>query len=215
MLADFLAWINGHFLSLLLLMLAGACFLFAGLIGIIVFRRKDLTLGEHLTVRFETPEPVCPPRAVKSHRADEETVVVPGIPGALPPRHAPTIATLTGADPDQWVAQQDWIAAIDTAADATDAVTQAIEGLRVIPSAELWPAAGPTCVTCGGPFGACACYGQKSAPEETQVVDLCPLTTQDIEIPTFGETPEHRAIADREPTQELSRKVAKILEATK
>lgn len=41
----------------------------------------------------------------------------------------------------------------------------------------------------------------------------CPLTTHELVIPTVGETPVHRAIADREPTQELSKTVAKILEA--
>lgn len=43
----------------------------------------------------------------------------------------------------------------------------------------------------------------------------CPLTTHELVIPTVGETPVHRAIADREPTQELSKTMAKIMEATK
>lgn len=117
------------------------------------------------------------------------------------------------------------------------------------------PQAGPVCPVCGGPFGNCECYSQKSSTEETvalpvvpPVADLapqwavlsrffgavdearadtdqamrrlaanarpdCPLTTHELVIPTVGETPVHRAIADREPTQELSKTVAKIMEA--
>lgn len=117
------------------------------------------------------------------------------------------------------------------------------------------PQAGPVCPVCGGPFGNCECYSQKSSTEETVVLPVvppvaelapqfaalgrffaavdearadtdqamrrlaadarpdCPLTTHELVIPTEGETPVHRAIADREPTQELSKTVAKILEA--
>lgn len=38
----------------------------------------------------------------------------------------------------------------------------------------------------------------------------CPLTTHELVIPTAGETPVHRAIADREPTQELSEVMKKV-----
>lgn len=182
---------------------------------------------------YREPEPEIPPvvqppveqayihpqQAVAANyrRPDSDTGVVPRIPGATPQVGS------TGVETDQ-----------------------------------VKRAAGPVCPACGGPFGNCECYSQKSSTEETVVLpvilpvadlapqyaalgrffkavgetrantneamtrivddlagraDDCPLTTQEIAIPAATETPVHRAIADREPTQELSKTVAKILEA--
>lgn len=153
------------------------------------------------------------------HRSDDDTHVIPGIPGALPPR---TGGTYTGPP---FVLDESGPAALVIPPKTTPVdhlarrpyvalQGETIPGLRVIPSAELWPAAGPVCPTCGGPFGNCQCYSQKSAPEETQVVDLCPLTTQDIVVPSEGEAPFHDAMAreSNQSTRDLSGSLARAKE---
>lgn len=194
MLADFLAWVL-RFAPWAFL--AGLCFLLAGLVGVMVFRRREVTIGPDPVIPpvrqpgpFRVPSPPAP---ANYHRPDADTHVIPGIPGATPPLSPQLRAVARYLDAQ--------------AADDTVPLTP-IAGLR-----EERIEAGPVCATCGGPFGACTCNIRAS--EQTQVVDLCPLTTQDLVIPTYGDTPVHREIADREPTQELSGPVAKILEATK
>lgn len=184
------------------LFLLGLALIAGGVFGLAWIFRDQLGYDEPEIPPVIEPDPdrtviLSAVRPAPNYHRDD-TQVIPGIPGALPPRHAPTIATLSAASPDQWVAQEDWINAIDSAADATEAVTQAIPGLRVIPSAALWP------------------EEQKSAPEETdatQVVDLCPLTTQDIEVPAF-EPPIAAATAEfrsrRSETQDLTVRLAEI-----
>lgn len=187
--------------------LAGLCFLLAGLIGVIVFRRRDLTvddrdlvIGEYVVKPYIPEASIVPamPVAPNYHRPDADTHVIPGIPGATPPL-SPQLAAVARYLDD-----------VDQAADETVEIVTAfdqIEGLRVIPSA------GPVCPVCGGPWHAVCPSAPKAADE--QLVDDCPLTTQDLVIPTYGDTPVHREIADREPTQELSGRVAKILEGSK
>jgi len=227
MLADLITWINGNYLTLFLVMLAGACFALAGLIGVIVFRRKDLTLGEHLTVRFETPPPVYPPRAPKAHlaREDPDTGVVPRIPGA------------TRELSPQLAAVARYLDAVD--AEETAALTP-IEGLREerideVPAEVLQRVRdgladlGPVCPICGAPFHAVcpsapkaetlsAVFAKQYLPEHqpTQEIDLCPLTTQDIVIdaaaPHFAETFTRHPRAEL-GTQELSGSLARAKES--
>jgi hypothetical protein len=181
------------------LFLLGLALIAGGVFGLAWIFRDQLGYDEPEIPPVIEPDPdrtviLSAVRPAPNYHRDD-TQVIPGIPGALPPRHAPTIATLSAASPDQWVAQEDWINAIDSAADATEAVTQAIPGLRVIPSAALWP------------------EEPKSAPtdEPTQVVDLCPLTTR--ELPKLDEaTPAFDTTVRRADTQELSAAMAKILE---
>lgn len=146
------------------------------------------------------------------------------------------IARIPGATPDQWVAQQRWIEAVDDATRELGEFTR-VEGLRVIPHAEERieevpdevlqrvrdGLRGPVCPTCGGPFGNCQCYSQKFATEPTPspVREPDPLdVTQDIVVPFAEPAPAYQETFGKHPaaelgTQELSEKVAKILEATK
>lgn len=194
MLADFLAYV---WPALPMFFFAGLCFVLAGTIWLVAIRRHEVALGPdpvippvHQPGPFRVPSPPAP---ANYHRPDADTHVIPGIPGATRPLSPQLRAVARYLDAQ--------------AADDTVPLTP-IAGLR-----EERIEAGPVCATCGGPFGACTCNIRAS--EQTQVVDLCPLTTQDLVIPTYGDTPVHREIADREPTQELSKTVAKILEATK
>ncbi len=184
MLADFLAAV---WPALPMFFFAGCCFVLAGVIWLFFIRRHEQAM------------PHIPP-------VDEQATFV--IPSPSPPANYQR-PRIPGATPElsaQLAAVARHLADVDAVAAET---THAIEGLRVIPSPDL----GPVCPICGAPVHAVCPSAPKSAPtEETQVVDLCPLTTQDIEIPTFGETPEHRAIADREPTQELSGSLARAKE---
>lgn len=193
---------------------AGGVFILIGGLGIWLYRRDVAPtplphkLAAPPVVRFAPP-----PRHA---RPDEDTHVIPSIPGAMRPQVVQEVQEVQEqhqAGPvlsPQLRAVARMLDAVDRSADETVVLTP-IAGLR-----EERIEAGPGCPTCGGPFGACTCYGQKSAPtsEATQVVDLCPLTTQDIEVRTDETMPIHADIADREPTQELSKTVAKILEAT-
>ena len=64
------------------------------------------------------------------------------------------------------------------------------------------------CNVCGGPFGACTCH-IKNAPK-----DECPLTTDEIRIPTAGEAPFHAQLVDetnrRAETQDLTVRLDQI-----
>lgn len=124
---------------------------------------------------------------------EQATFVIPS-PSPPPNYQRPRIPGATPELSPQLAAVARHLADVDAVAAET---THAIEGLRVIPSPKFATEPTPSPVR---------------AQEETQEIDLCPLTTQDIEIPTFGETPEHRAIADREPTQELSGSLARAKE---
>jgi hypothetical protein len=163
------------------------------------------------------PDPVMPaveqptvpiPRPPKAHLRieDAETRAIPGIPGATPPVVEEFIAAVDEATRALAEAAQPPAQMLATAWETFEQ----IPGLRVIPSA------GPVCPTCGGPFGNCQCYSQKSAPkeEQTQVVDLCPLTTQDIVIPDEAEAPVAEQVAEHRnrhrETQELSGHMAAI-----
>ncbi len=218
MLADFLTWI---WPALPAFFLAGVCFVIAGVIWLVAIRRHELAMGPDPEI---PPVPAAPPATIPSapappnyvRREDQDTHVVARIPGATPVL-SPQLAAVARYLDD-----------VDAATEATAAVHrelgvtawetfEQIEGLRVIPSS------GPRCPTCGGPFGNCACY-QKSAPmfateptpspvrepEETQEIDLCPLTTQDIRIPDDEPTPQYAATPAGDATQELSARMAKI-----
>jgi hypothetical protein len=163
--------------------------------------------------------PVVEPAAVpaarppKSHaaREDDDTHVIPGIPGALPPETVAVQRFVEAVDEATVVLAEAVQPPLQMLVTAWETFEQ-IEGLRIIPSS------GPVCPTCGGPFGNCQCYS-KSAPMdsgETQVVDLCPLTTQDIEIdssaPHFAETFTRHPRAEL-GTQELSGSLARAKES--
>lgn len=202
------------------LFLLGLVLIAGGVFGLAWIFRYELGYDEPEIPPVVDPDRTAIISAVRPepnyHRDD--THVIPGIPGALPPRTGGTYTgpplvldesgcALVPPRPFDHLARRPYVALQG----------ETIPGLRVIPSAELWPAAGPVCPTCGGPFGACACYSQKSAPmdsEETQVVDLCPLTTQDIVVPSEGEAPFHDAMAreSNQSTRDLSGSLARAKE---
>lgn len=195
MLADLFVWINTHYISVLLLMLAGACFVLAGMLGIFIWRRRDVVLGEPDAPTWTEPT-VATPLPPKAHyRRDDDTQVIPGIPGALPP---------------ETVAVERFIDAVDEATVAIAAMTgvptemlappgvsaweafEQIEGLRVIPSTvhtEPIPVAPP---------------------------DDCALTTDELEIPTEGVAPIAAEVSAfrnrRQETQDLTVRLDQILE---
>lgn len=188
MLADLAAVLTEHYDSLLLLMLAGACFVLAGLLGIFVWRRRDVVLGEPDVPTVVEPADTAIQSTVQPqpnyHRSDTITARIPGATPVLTPQ----------------------LAAVARYLDAE--TTHAIEGLRVIPSPDL----GPVCPTCGGPWHALCPSAPKSGPEETQVVDLCPLTTQDIQIPDDEPTPQYAATPAGDATQDLAGSLARAKE---
>jgi hypothetical protein len=147
------------------------------------------------------PDPVLPPvvepvtapipRPPKSHaaREDDDTHVIPMIPGATPPRE--DIAD------EQLVAGLRQLPCGPELARFLDDVDADIRATIAV---------GPICGTCGRPAGKCQC----APTEETQVVDLCPLTTQDIVVPFAEPTPEFDTTVQRADTQELSAHMEKI-----
>lgn len=186
----------------------GMILIVGGIVGLAWIFRYELGYDEPEIPPVVDPDRTAIISAVRPepnyHRSDDDTHVFARIPGATP----------------------------TPAADISDEQLAAVvDGLRHLPSGpelvrfldaldadvRVLDAAGPVCPTCGGPFGACACYGQKSAPMdsgETQVVDLCPLTTQDlpkipdVEPPLFAETFTRHPRAEL-GTQELSGSVAR------
>lgn len=192
MLADLLTWI---WPALPYLFAAGGCFVLAG--GLWLFLARDDQAMPHI-----------PP-------VDEQATFVIPSPGPPANYHRPAAARIPGATPvltPQLAAVARHLADVDAAATET---THAIEGLRVIPSPDL----GPVCPFCGGPWHAVCPSAPRSAPtEETQVVDLCPLTTQDIVVPFAEPAPAFQATFDHHPraelgTQELSGSLKRAKEA--
>lgn len=215
MLADLAAWIVTHYGSLLLMMLAGACFVAAGMLAIFIWRRRDVVLGPVDAPTFTAPEPHAPPRPPKSHaaREDADTEVIPRIPGATPEPDLVdrmiALAVQAQAQPVCPFCGGPWHALCPSAPKerTEEEVAESapigrippyIAGpiLRVIPSAELWPE-----------------EPKPPVDEPTQVVDLCPLTTQDLEIPTW-EPPIAREVAafraSRSETQDLTVRLDQI-----
>jgi hypothetical protein len=189
---DYAAGLIGWPLFLLgLLLIAG------GVFGLAWIFRYELGYDEPEIPPVIQPDPdrtaiISAVRPAPNYHRDDDTQVIPGIPGALPPGR---VFNVPAGTVDRF------IASLDQAAVATDAVTQAIPGLRVIPSAALWP------------------EEPKSAPkesDETQVVDLCPLTTQDIEVPPAVPTPFFDAAVEyrssRHETQDLTVRLDQIKE---
>lgn len=121
-------------------------------------------------------------------------------------------ARIPGATPDAAVAPQfaalsRYLEAVDQNAETTAALTP-IVGLREERIEEV-----PDEVLQRVRDG----LAPKSAPEETQVVDLCPLTTQDIEVPFAEPAPVFQATFGEHPraelgTQELSGSLARAKE---
>jgi hypothetical protein len=185
------AWINTHYLTLLLLMLAGACFVLAGMLCIFVVRHRDVVLGDDEVPTYVPPVPTKILLPAHSHAAREDAEVIPSIPGAT--------RELT----DFLADVEDVTAALRVIEHEEEAVTAELiqrvrDGLK-----------GPVCPTCGGPFGNCACYGQiksgsEKGSEATQVIDLCPLTTLAFEIPAAEPTPVFGALFKAYPHAELT-----------
>ncbi len=202
MLADFLwlvlAFANHHFVLGMTLVVVGALLTAGGLAGIIVIRRRDLSIATEVPVF--TPPTVAVPRPPRSHaaREDADTGVIPRIPGATP--EAVALA--------RWERDFEEFGA---------AITDVLDpGLRVIPHTEPLPAwppresevvavARPVCPVCGGPAGGCTCH--------IQAAD-CPLTTVELVVPTaeasplYGETFTEHPFVDL-GTQELSGSLAR------
>jgi hypothetical protein len=185
MLADLAALTVEHYNSLLLIMLAGACFALAGMLAIFIWRRRDVVMGEPDVPTYVPPTPtriLLPPR---HRREDADTRAIPYIPGAT-----------------------------RVLAEFLDDVEDVTTALRVIEhdepvTAELLQRVrdgltGPACPTC--PFGNCTCYGQKNSDMgfDYPPSDECPLTTGEIEIPTEGESPLFRQTFVRYPHAELT-----------
>lgn len=207
------------------LVIYGCAMFLGGLyaIGWLIVNWGGVTLGPDPVIpHVEQPTDTAIHPAVQAepnyHRSDADTHVLPMIPGATPPKvpdeppvakvaDEPLVADLS----PQLAAVARYLGDADAVLDALAEPAQVIEGLRVIPSPDL----GPVCPFCGGPWHANCPSAPKSAPtEETQVVDLCPLTTQDIEIPREGEAPFHDAMAaaSNQSTQELSAAVRRAKE---
>jgi hypothetical protein len=190
------AWINTHYLSLLLLMLAGACFVLAGMLCIFVVRHRDVVLGDDEVPTYVPPATVPIPLRSRHRREDADTHVIPSIPGAAPPEVTKVLAEF-----------------LDDVEEATT-VLRVIEHEEEAVTAELLQRVrdglkGPVCPTCGGPFGNCTCYGQSKSGSEkgseaTQVIDLCPLTTLAFEIPAAEPTPVFGALFQAHPHAELT-----------
>jgi hypothetical protein len=229
------------------LFLLGLALIAGGVFGLAWIFRDQLGYDEPEIPPVVEPDPdrtvilsaVMP--APNYHRDDDDTQVIrPHIPGATPEER-------TEVEPAELAP---FLEAVDemtvVLADATGVprellarpgvsaweTFEQIPGLRVIEHGEE-PVTdelltrvrdglrGPVCPTCGGPFGNCSCYGQKSAPKEsdaTQVVDLCPLTTHEFEVPVAtGEPPLFAETFERHPsaelgTQELSGSLARAKE---
>lgn len=205
MLADFLTWI---WPALPMFLFAGCCFVLAGGIWLFFIRRHEQVMPQIPPV--DEPATVAITTEVKPEanyrRADDDTrVITPGIPGATPPL-TPQLAAVA-----RYLDDVDAVAMAATVVH-DELVLAPIEGLRHIPSPDL----GPVCPFCGAPFHAVCPSAPKNAPEQTQVVDLCPLTTQDIEIdssaPHFAETFTRHPRAEL-GTQELSGSLARAKES--
>ncbi len=184
--------------ALPLMALAGLCFILAGALWLFVIRRHELMLGDADVPTYVEPATVpivLPPTAhLAREDADTHVIVTPGA-----------------------VALERWASNVE---EFGVVLTEALEGLRVIPSSDpppddddfvhdeiiIGPKLGPVCNVCGGPFGGCTCH-IKSAPRND-----CPLTTDEIRIPTSGETPAYTATVARAETQDLTVRLDQILE---
>lgn len=189
------------------LVIYGAGMVVGGVIAIVylIATWGGVTLGPDPVIPpVAAPDTVVLPRPPKSHaaREDDDThVIVARIPGATPELTPQLAAVARYLDDVEAVTEATTAVHHELGVTAWETFER-VEGLRVIPSS------GPTCPTCGGPFGACACYGQKSAPKPD------PLdVTQDIVVP-FAEPPIAEAVAEhrnrQRETQELSAHMAKI-----
>ena len=141
--------------------------------------------------------------AANYHRSDADTHVIPRIPGATPEAGLTVVEERTE--------EMDFAGMIA----AAEAQVRAAYSVVPVPP----PAAGlaPQFAALSRFFTA---VDEARADTDAAMRRLaanarpdCPLTTHELVIPTVGETPVHRAIADREPTQELSKTMAKIMEA--
>lgn len=206
MLADLVVWINTHYLSLFLLMLAGFCFALAGLIWVFIVRRREVVLGEPDVPTVVEPADTTihsPIQPQPNYHRSGEYPVVPRIPGAAP-------NLLPG------------LAAVARYLDTLDRQPQPIPGLREerieqVPDEVIERVrAGLAGPTPSAPKTLSAALAQRYLPEHqpTQEIDLCPLTTQDIVIPAEGEAPFAEAVAEhrnrQRETQELSAHIAAI-----
>lgn len=172
---------------------------FVGGFALLVFHRAEVTMGPDPVVPAVDAEPTVaialPPKA-HAARDDADTHVLPAIQGALPPR---TGGTLTNPIfvlddgppalvlPPRNEERTETVSVEHLTRPYVALQGETIPGLRVIPSVgELWP------------------EEQKSAPTEvTQVVDLCPLTTHELEVPQIEATPLFRETFGRHPSAEL------------
>lgn len=206
MLADLAIWINTHYLTLLMLMFAGACFVLAGAIWWIAIRRLEMTMGDPVIPVVVEPADTAihsPIQPQPNYHRSGEYPVVPRIPGAAP-------NLLPG------------LAAVARYLDTLDRQPQPIPGLREerieqVPDEVIERVrAGLAGPTPSAPKTLSAALAQRYLPEHqpTQEIDLCPLTTQDIVIPAEGEAPFAEAVAEhrnrQRETQELSAHIAAI-----
>jgi hypothetical protein len=186
------------------------------------------------------------------HRSGEYPVVA-RIPGATPEAGSADLETdQVNRATDQWVAQQDWDAAVDdsitglgeftlvggpkertedtvalsSVATLAPQLANLARFLNAIDASteELAVAADVTVeLASDGNHTAAAevdeailrrvVDGLREPDPVPEVADDCPLTTQEIEIPTVGEAPVHAGIADREPTRDLSAAMEKVRQA--
>lgn len=177
--------------------LAGLCFALAGLVGVIVLRRRDLTLGPP-PVDIPTviaPAPFPGPTRPPTVREDADTGVIPRIPGATAADHA---------------ARERYLAAVDEAIEQAQVVCDEIalvpiDGLREERIDEV-PDEVPVEVIERVAAGLGFTY---SPPDE------CPLTTGEIEIPVEGDGPIASEVAAfrnrRQETQDLTANLNQIL----
>lgn len=186
--------------TLPLFFLAACCFVLGGFIWLVAIRRHDLSLG---------PDPVLPPVVHVDHpladeRADADTHVVAYIPGATPAESALTdrrIPPYMLADPppdDDYVCDE-----IIIGPKLRQETGPSVEDLdRLAARLCAAPDLGPVCPFCGGPWHA-------QCPSAPKRADDCPLTTDEIRIPTDETVPLYAATV-RGETFDLTEKLKKV-----
>lgn len=182
--------------ALPLFFFAGACFVVAGTIWWVAIRRHN-ALVDTPTIPVVVHRDY--PLAVDTHprhlRDDNDTCVIGRVPPYLPALADPP------PDDDDYVHDE-----IIIGPKLRQETGPSVEDLdRLAARLRTTPDLGPVCPFCGGPWHAQCPSAPKSAPE-------CPLTTDEIRIPTTGDTPEFEA-QRRGDTCELSAKLAKARDA--
>lgn len=176
--------------ALPLFFLAACCFVLGGFIWLVAIRRHD-ALGP-------LPAKLADPPA----RIDADTAVIPRIPGAsLEESALGRIPPYMLADPppdDDYVCDEIIIG--PKLREVTGPTVAELDALAARLRAA--PDLGPVCPFCGGPWHA-------QCPSAPKRADDCPLTTDEIRIPTDETVPLYAATV-RGETFDLTEKLKKV-----